>query len=192
MINMNYDRFIIELLDRVAVLEEKVLKLEKLIAEKDEKILEHEQNNNSELKDKAYNKTKDKINDKTRDKTRYMFEGHQCLKNKLVWRVVKKYISENNWVSFEDLKRTFPDYLQGSFGVIREISTIDPKSIRYFMYDGKDPEKFKVGKEIEVLTLSDGTEIVVSNQWVKDNIKNFIKVAEALGYKIEEVNYLGE
>ena len=60
---MNYDRVIIELLDRIVRLEEKVDILEKAVVLKDvlaASIIEEEA-------------------PKTRDKTKYIFDGHTCL-----------------------------------------------------------------------------------------------------------------
>ena len=110
---MNYDRIIIELLDRVSVLEEKILKLEELIAQNNVNVINNDDNNIV----------------KSRDKTRYFFDGHLCLKNRLVWRVVKKYIEDNKNINFEELQRIFTDNLQGSFGVIRKKNSVDKNSM---------------------------------------------------------------
>ena len=156
---MNYDRIIIELLDRVSRLEERISELEKTI----------NVNNNTVgllVKDDAL---------KTRDKTKYLFEGRICLKNRLVYEVVKKFILDNPNISFNELNDVFYDKLQGSFGVVRIKSTIDEqKKIRYFY------------KDEDTLKLADETLVVVSNQWGKENIKPFIVLAKSLGYEIKE------
>ncbi len=156
---MNYDRVIIELLDRISKLEEKTDRLERALAEKKDTFM-----------------LSDPDTTKTRDKTKYMFDGRICLKNRLVLEVVKKYVSEHSPINFEELRQVFYDKLQGSFGVVREKSTINEQNqIRYFL------------KEADIITMDDGTEVVVSNQWGKDNIKIFIVLAKSLGYVIKEI-----
>ena len=156
---MNYDRVIVELLDRIARLEEKVDNLEKSVAQKDiptSTIIETD-------------------GPKTRDKTKYIIDGRTCLKNRLVLEVVNKYVHEHPEITFEGLQQVFFDKLQGSFGVVRKRNDIEPqKKIRYFF------------KEDDIVILADGTAVVVSNQWGKDNIKSFIVLARSLGYEITE------
>ena len=157
---MNYDRVIVELLDRISKLEEKTARLENIIAQQSFSNITGTET----------------AEPKTRDKTKYVFDGRTCLKNRLVLEVVKKYVSEHPGITFDELQSVFYDKLQGSFGVVRPISQIKPQQqIRYF---------YKVA---DILTLSDGTEIVISNQWGKDNIKAFLVLAKSLGYEIYEI-----
>ena len=156
---MNYDRVIVELLDRIARLEEKVDNLEKSVAQKDiptSTIIETD-------------------GPKTRDKTKYIIDGRTCLKNRLVLEVVNKYVHEHPGITLEELQQVFFDKLQGSFGVVRKRADIEQqKQVRYFY------------KDADTIKLEDGTKIVVSNQWGKDNIKSFIVFARSLGYEITE------
>ena len=157
---MNYDRVIIELLDRISLLEEKIEQLEKII--KEQTILNTTKNEGTETK--------------TRDKTKYIIDGRTCLKNRLVLEVVKKYVTEHSGITFNELHDVFYDKLQGSFGVVRIKSDIDQqKQIRYFYRDA------------DTITLDDGTKVVVSNQWGKDNIKAFVVLAKSFGYEIQEI-----
>lgn len=157
---MNYDRVIVELLDRISLLEEKTERLEKIIAQ------QHSSNVTGT----------DGAEPKTRDKTKYIIDGRTCLKNRLVLEVVKKYVSEHSEITFDMLRNVFYDKLQGSFGVVRMKSDIEQqKQIRYFY------------KDADTITLDDGAEVVVSNQWGKDNIKAFVVLAKSFGYEIQEV-----
>lgn len=157
---MNYDRVIVELLDRISLLEEKTERLEKIIAQ--------QYSSNVTGTDGA--------EPKTRDKTKYIIDGRTCLKNRLVLEVVKKYVSEHSEITFDMLRDVFYDKLQGSFGVVRMKSDIvQQKQIRYFY------------KDEDTITLDDGTEVVVSNQWGKDNIKAFVILAKSFGYEIQEI-----
>ncbi len=157
---MNYDRVIVELLDRISLLEEKTERLEKIIAQQS-----------------SSNVTgTDGAEPKTRDKTKYIIDGRTCLKNRLVLEVVKKYVAERAGITFDELRNVFYDKLQGSFGVVRMKSDIEQqKQIRYFY------------KDEDTITLDDGTEVVVSNQWGKDNIKAFVILAKSFGYEIQEI-----
>ena len=157
---MNYDRVIVELLDRISLLEEKTERLEKIIAQ--------QSFSNATGTEGA--------EPKTRDKTKYIIDGRTCLKNRLVLEVVKKYVSEHSGITFDELRDVFYDKLQGSFGVVRMKSDIEQqKQIRYFY------------KDEDTITLDGGTKVVVSNQWGKDNIKAFVILAKSFGYEIQEI-----
>ena len=74
-------------------------------------------------------------------------------------------------MNYEELKEQWWDNIQGGKGIIRMVSEIDAKNERnYYM---KEP-----------VTLSDGTNIVVCNQWGKENFSNFILQAGLLNYEI--------
>lgn len=101
--------------------------------------------------------------------TKYTVEGlgENLNKRRLVFEIVKDYAAKNN-PSFEELQKTFPDEIQGSLGFIRKHSEV------------KDAKRFNMD---EPLTIKNGINVVVSNQWGK-NITNFLAIAENLGYKI--------
>lgn len=101
--------------------------------------------------------------------TKYTVEGlgENLNKRKLVFEIVKDYAAKNN-PSFEELQKVFSDEIQGSLGFIRKDSVV------------KDTKRFNID---EPLTLKNGINVVVSNQW-GENIANFLAVAENLGYKV--------
>ena len=112
-----------------------------------------------------------------RDKTRYMFNGNVYLKNRLVWAIVKDYVSNNSAITSKELKAVFDKSLQGSIGVVEnEIIAKQRKDypVRFF------------SKDDETINLVDGN-MYVCSQWGILNIDNFIKRAEQLGYKIEKI-----
>lgn len=96
-----------------------------------------------------------------RDLTRFSFDGgkHFLNKRKFVLEVIKHYISTHPNISFEELEKVFyPEIYNRSRGVIKRLSDVEKMidisadiRIRYFMND--------------ILTLDDGTKIVVNNQW---------------------------
>ena len=112
-----------------------------------------------------------------RDKTRYMLNGNIYLKNKLVFAVVKDYVSKNQGITCNELKTIFDKSLQGSIGVVEyEIIAKQRKDCQVRFFE----------KEDEILRLVDGNMLVCS-QWGILNISNFIKRAEQLGYEIEQI-----
>ena len=107
-----------------------------------------------------------------RDYTKYKFSSWKkgVGKSRMVFKVVEHYARTMN-MNYEELKEQWWDNIQGGKGIIRMVSEIDAKNERnYYM---KEP-----------VTLSDGTNIVVCNQWGKENFSNFILHAGLLNYEI--------
>jgi len=119
------------------------------------------------------------LNNKSRkfDRTKYFFDNEKYNKGKLVLAVMKNHVLLNESLTYSELKRDFPDTLQGSFGVF----TTKEKAQRKYEQTGH--KRYYINKE-ELIMLEDKTEIVVSNQWGIGNINNFIKHAKELGYMI--------
>ena len=113
-----------------------------------------------------------------RDKTRYMFNGNVYLKNKLVLAVVKDYVLKNQAITCSELKVVFDKSLQGSIGVVE---------YEHIAKQRKDYQVRFFAKDDEVLQLIDG-DMFVCSQWGVLNISNFIKRAEQLGYKFEQIS----
>ncbi len=110
-----------------------------------------------------------------KDVTRYRFMGELMNKRRLVLECIKKYISDTGITAPEKLLEVFPDYIQGSLGVIRPVEQAELYSNatdRYYFNDE------------DVLQL-DGGIYVVSKDWTVNNIDRFIKVMRGLGYEIE-------
>ena len=97
--------------------------------------------------------------------------GEKLNKRKLVLKIVQDYV-ENNNPSYDQLKKIFPDDLQGSKGMIRNVGS-----------DKYDANRFFYNDQIQV---NDQT-CVVSNQWGTENTQRFIDYASNLGYSIEKV-----
>lgn len=98
---MNYERIILDLINRVSLLEEKVRELQSLSV------------HNTDNRDSS-----------SRDTTKYILDGNLYCKNKLVLSIVKKYRDMNPNISAEELIRIFNKSLQGSFGVVRKIDDV--------------------------------------------------------------------
>ena len=158
---MEYQELILEMLNRIVKLEKEVELLKK------EKISSEVISKETFVEDRPVQ----------RDKTRYMFNGNVYLKNKLVLAVINDYVSKNQVITCNELKTVFDKSLQGSIGVVEyEFIARQRKDYRVRFFE----------KEDEILRLVDGNMLVCS-QWGILNISNFIKRAEQLGYKIEQI-----
>lgn len=111
-----------------------------------------------------------------RDKTRYKLDGKEYLKNRFVWAVIKKYIQENEPITYDELIRVFADQNQGSFGCVRRV---DPN------LEKLDPPRYFCKKE-DQLKVADG-KVIVCNQWDIRRVKNIVEIAKKLGYSVEEI-----
>ena len=162
---MNYDRIILELLDRVSSLEEQVNQLRLNIQNKEEK-----------SDDDTYT-----INSTTgKDTTKYLFDGRKYGKNRLVLAIVKRYMRENPDTSKEQLMEVFDKSLQGSLGVIRELNEVKNS---YSDYE----RRFFVASN-DIIDTETGI-CVVCNQWGVSNIGNMIARAKKLGMEITVLKY---
>ena len=108
-----------------------------------------------------------------RDYSKYSVNGvgENLNKRKLVLKIVQDYVKKNS-PSYDELKKVFPDDLQGSKGMIRNVSTDKYDANRFFYND-----QINVQDQI----------CVVSNQWGTENTQRFIDYATELGYSINKV-----
>jgi len=169
---MNYDRVILELLDRVSALEETVALLKSESPPTD--VLMQE----SQVTDFGYEQVDDYSVAGVRDTTKYIFEGKRYGKNRLVLAVVQRYVSNNPGISAEKLMATFDRSIQGSLGVLR---LADEARRSYNDYARRF---FFQPNEIVHTSTND---CVVCTQWGKFNIGSFIARAEQLGMYIQTV-----
>lgn len=109
-----------------------------------------------------------------RDYTKYNVEslGENLNKRQLVFTIVKDWASKNN-PSIDEIKKAFPDEVQGSKSglIVKENEVKSQKN-----FNMKEP-----------LTIKGKVSVVVSNQW-GNNLPDFIKRAEELGYSISKTN----
>jgi hypothetical protein len=109
-----------------------------------------------------------------KDYTTYSLDGVTYYKkNRFVEKIVRDYCKQND-LSEKDLFKAFPDELQGSFGVVREVSKAKTKS-------GKD---YKYSHYFEDKLVVNGKEFYISSEWEIGNIHKFLDRAIQLGYKI--------
>lgn len=111
--------------------------------------------------------------------TKYTVEGvkENLGKSKLALTVIEDYVNKNK-VDFTILNAAFPDKCQGGIhGVFRKIEEV------------KDFKRYYMNKPISLI---DGTNVVVSNQWGIDNIPGLIDRANGLGYTIISQDHIKE
>ena len=109
-----------------------------------------------------------------RDYTKYNVSGlgENLNKRQLVFEIVKDYV-EKKKPSFDELTAVFKDEIQGSKGFIKKAVKV------------KDAKRFNTKTPLKIKF---GVEVVVSNQWGKDNLAVFIDHVKGLGYKVESVS----
>lgn len=116
-----------------------------------------------------------------KDNSKYLFNGKEYPKGRLVLAVVKNFININQ-PTLDQLREAFPKPLQGSIGVFcteqeylaRKENSNDQKE-RFFT---KQDEKLCV----------DGQNILVCTEWGVGNIESLIKQARNLGLVIDAVS----
>ena len=163
---MNYDRIILELLDRVSTLEEEVAILK---------------SNKSEISSLTEQEQATEIPYLTqitngRDTTKYMLDGVRYGKNRLVLAIVKKYMESHPNTSASSLMMIFDKSLQGSLGVVRTVNDIRKS------YADSERRFFLRNDEIIKTTTEP---CAVCSQWGSFNINNAITIARELGIDIK-------
>jgi len=162
---MNYDRVILELIDRISRLESEVSALKEELSQF---------SNSSEYDEECNN-----ISTSTaRDTTKYILDGKRYGKNRLVLAVVRKYIESRPNISASQLMSAFDKSLQGSLGVIRSLNDVKNS------YSDYERRFFCQPEEIIHTSTED---CVVCTQWGKFNIGNFIVRAKQLDITIDEI-----
>ena len=114
----------------------------------------------------------------TKDATQFMLNGTPTGgKGPTVYASVKAYVESHTGISFAELQAAFPDYLaKPGFGkMIRRVEDVPPNE-----WTGN---RFKR----QPILLSDGTRIVVTNQWKPDNMHTFIEGVKKLGIEIKAI-----
>ena len=114
-----------------------------------------------------------------KDITKYMFENQLYCKRRIAYVCVKKFIEENNIIEYDEVLKVFPDYVQGSLGVIKPVEAAEKYSDahRRFYFSDED-----------VISLS-GKHYVICSKKKKKNIDRILSVAYKLGYEIESVSF---
>lgn len=113
----------------------------------------------------------------SRDYSKFLFNGAEYNKGRLVNAVVKNYVENNPGITYAELKTKFPDKIQGSFGVF------DTKAKAEDIYQRWGHKRHYINPDEEI-RLMDET-IATCTQWHPENIKNFLNQANGLGVRVE-------
>lgn len=132
----------------------------------------------------SHNENEDDVHNNKRDATKYFLNGSNALsKRDFVFQVIKYYIEQNPQISFEELKRVFPDSIIGTKCVRRGlIASVD------VLLDGSMSEKelnirYSFNKEDRRLSVG-GVEFFVNTQHTVDSANRMAVVAKQLGYDV--------
>ncbi len=120
-----------------------------------------------------------------RDTTKYSLNGGKDYfgKGRFVREVVAHFMEQNPMMTFDQLAQVFPDNLQGSYGVLRTLKTINDSN-----QDKKDLKTRYLMSEDMILMSADGIRFVVSNQWGRYNFTNILNLLEKWGWNIIHTN----
>ena len=102
-------------------------------------------------------------------------------KRNSVLAVVKAYAASRPNATFNEILRSFPDRLQGSYGVVKTLDEIAERRRKGQQVDNRyflDPR--------DILTSADGVEYAVSNQW-GDQFYQFQEHVKNFGWTLTEV-----
>lgn len=159
---MNYDRIILELIDRVSALEDEVKQLK----------------NERSVSTETEQETAAQSHSGGRDTTKYILDGKKYAKNRLVLAVVQKYMEMHHGISASELIGAFDKSLQGSLGVVRTLDDVERNCSDYKTRFFANPDEL-----IQTRTQP----CVVCTQWGIANIGNLVTRAAQLGIEIQAV-----
>lgn len=113
-----------------------------------------------------------------KDYSKFLFQSKEYNKGKLVHAVISAHVEHNPDITFSELKRDFPDSIQGSSLGVFDLTASAEEIFQ------KSGHKRHYIKEEETIKLQDQS-ISTCTQWHPKNIKAFIDQAKKLGWVIE-------
>lgn len=125
----------------------------------------------------------DSNSSQTRDTTRFSFDGgiHYYNKRKFVLEIIKHYINTHPGITFEELEKVFyPEIYNRNRGVVKRLTDVQR------MISRSEDVKKRYFLDSDIITLSDGTQIAVNNQW-GTRFPNFLTAIEGI-YKVVSNN----
>lgn len=113
----------------------------------------------------------------THDYTRFSFDGINYYNKRIfVLRLIQKYVEDHPYVTLPQLEEQFPSkIISKQRGVVRPLDMVQA-------WVAKDPSirgRFFMQPE-NIITLCDGTKIVVHNQWGTTHFPSFLQIAKRL------------
>ena len=116
-------------------------------------------------------------------RVKYSIDGGTPMnKRRFVYTIVKQYVTNHPGITYGELEQRFPSSLSHSplNGVVRKYDSIMAR-----VAEQPDLRKRFFLEDDEVLTLSDGTKVVVYNQWGEGKFDKFLTLARTL-HRIEQ------
>lgn len=122
------------------------------------------------------------ISKATRDYTKYFVnQSNPLTKNRLVLEVIKSYLKANPELTFDELSSIFSWKIQGN----QKLGIVILYDHARLIMENDRPRHFL--DDNDLLRLKCGQVVSVCNQWGKDNIEGFLKIARDLGFEIQEI-----
>lgn len=120
-----------------------------------------------------------------RDTTKFSLDGgkNYFRKGKFVREVVAHFIAQNASLTYEQLTQVFPNTLQGSYGVLRTLESINNSS-----HNKKDLKTRYLMADDLILTSADGIRFVVCNQWGEYNFAHILELLKKWNWNIIQTN----
>lgn len=119
-----------------------------------------------------------KFNYSSKDYSKFIFNGEEFNKGRLVNEVVRFFVEQNPDITYRKLKTYYPDEIQGSkFGVFDLTSNAED------IYNRWGHKRHYI-KPNELIHLEDEI-ISTCTQWNPNNISKFIEKSKELGFEIE-------
>lgn len=115
-----------------------------------------------QLEATATNHIADSNSSQTRDTTRFSFDGgiHYYNKRKFVLEIIKHYVNTHSGITFEELEKVFyPEIFNRNRGVVKRLTDVQK------MISQSEDVKNRYFLDSDIITLFDGTQIAVNNQW---------------------------
>lgn len=112
----------------------------------------------------------------THDNTKFSLDGDTYLnKRSFVLAVIKRYVSEHPYITYEELESLFPSETHSrKRGVVRPLNVVTE-----WIKDNPDLKKRYFLSPEDIIQLQDGTRVVVNNQW-GTHFPKFLKIAQSL------------
>lgn len=109
------------------------------------------------------------------DTTKFSIDGENFYPKKyFVLNVVKQYVQEHPGITYSELESVFPsETISKERGIVRPLAKVNE-----WIKDKPDLKTRYCLKDGEIITLSNGEDIVVYNQWGANTFPKFLAIAE--------------
>ena len=145
-----------------------------------DQLVKHGMNNLSNLKEES----KGSVSSQSRDTTKFSFDGGKNYYNKrqFVLAVVKHYVLTHPQITFRDLEKIFyPDIYNSNRGVVKRY-----EDVMSMIEKSKDiANRYFIN---EIITLYDGTRVVVNNQW-GTKFPDFLRAIQGIYHVVSNNEY---